>query len=108
MKHDRGDRNKENPGATIDHTQLSFFKQNLKSELLVTSEVTDFSSKALWPSFMYTVLFQFYVTVARILFRFGGGGRAEEKHFTSDRLSRMERKLYSWYLPVFLFLNKLV
>ena len=38
----------------------------------------------------------------------GEGGRAEEKLFTSDRLSRMERKLYSWYLLVFLFLNKLV
>ena len=38
----------------------------------------------------------------------GKGGRAEEKHLTSDRLSRMERKLYSWYLLVFLFLSKLV
>ena len=38
----------------------------------------------------------------------GEEGRAEEKLFTSDRLSRMERKLYSWYLLVFLFLNKLV
>ena len=46
------------PGATIDHTQLSLynFKQNLKSELLVTSEVIDFSSKALWPSFMHTCI----------------------------------------------------
>lgn len=63
------------PLTTLSFLFLQYnFKQNLKSELLVTSEVTDFSSKALWPSFMYTVLFQFYVAVARILFRFGGGG----------------------------------
>ena len=48
-----------------------------------------------------SLLQEYYLDLGKV-------GRAEEKHFTSDRLSRMERKLYSLYLLVFLFLNKLV